>query len=990
MTKKLLLPILLILCILIAGCEPTIEQSNIISELPEEIIELVKEDPSLLTKYANGEIELPANVSADMIDTLLEENTPIEETITPPNVFDYILQGSGTIKDPYLIYTVEDLMVLQQYSYASLASHYMLMDDIYLSVVEYGESNWSPIGGYDDYFTGTFDGNGKVIYNLTIYVDDSSDDTYSISVGLFSNIYGSDAVVRNLGIENSSIFVKNDMIASVSAGFIAGNSMSGALIDNCHFQGSITVINTKSSYIGGIVGNSSMSPITNCYGDISTTMNIIPSKEFELNNAILNSYIGGIVGQTSGIIFRCYTKIDINVISNAVCNAGGIAGLTRNSISNCYSVGTINNSTISGGIVGSNSEMNFFSSIVENCFAAVAIYFDEATMPQNFIGISTNSHFSAGGIAGECYTIIRNCYAMGKIDVPFEAGGIVGYNNSTLIENCISLQSLISGAINVFRVSGTESQYSNSLKNNWGWKGIEIINNGKIVLSFFSHQSMITGGNFSIEDSLSPDFYKSLGWDFYSDNPIWTFDAEFGLPVLSGLDLKYMHGFDLSYFTLDAEKDFIPYAFQGYGTIEDPYLIYTADELALINRLSEYFLDSHYKLMNDITLPIPLEGESNWYPIGADLYPFKGTFDGNDKSIFGMTIVDSFSMASFGLFGVLDTSARVSNLNLVDVSIIYSADKSMVGGGIAAVNLGVIENCSVSGVIDSSYTLIIDYETIFEEDSTILLDYWLNISYMGGIVGANIGTVTKSHSNIDMFIEASGGYGGIAGLNSGTIKQTFSAGSIQHNHAEEELPLFLAYVGGIAGYNNLIIENCYSTGYLASQGFVGGIVGFNVFDNYIFDAFDEYTENADSIEVPLVARISNCYTTNEMVAGSLTSAGIAAVNTGVIESCVSLPQSLMSLGPMGIVVGTELDSDEYDSGILINTYTSNRYPLEEDLANSNSSVKMTTLSRLLQRSFYQSLGWDFTEIWDTKSGYGFPILKGVKGQENLVTPDTFK
>ena len=93
--------------------------------------------------------------------------------------------GSGTAEDPWQINTAEQLDLIHN----DLTAHYVLTEDIDLSDYE----NWDPIGAFqplsdkpeeaeiphpDFAFTGTFDGNGHTISNLTI------DAPVSMGVGL--------------------------------------------------------------------------------------------------------------------------------------------------------------------------------------------------------------------------------------------------------------------------------------------------------------------------------------------------------------------------------------------------------------------------------------------------------------------------------------------------------------------------------------------------------------------------------------------------------------------------------------------------------------------------------------------------------------------------------------------------------------------------------------------------------------------------------------
>ena len=86
--------------------------------------------------------------------------------------------------------------------------------------------------------------------------------------------------------------------------------------------------------------------------------------------------------------------------------AGGLVGINRNSISNCYAIGNVDSSTknstltYSGGLVGWNENVT-----VENCYATGDV---EATS-------YSNCKTYAGGLIGSSKGFLINCYATGKV-----------------------------------------------------------------------------------------------------------------------------------------------------------------------------------------------------------------------------------------------------------------------------------------------------------------------------------------------------------------------------------------------------------------------------------------------------------------------------------------------------------------------------------------------------------------------------------------------
>ena len=111
--------------------------------------------------------------------------------------------GNGTNTDPYKITTATQLKALADYVNAGNSNeaankYYKLLNNIDLS----GYDNWKPIGNnnlnnINNRFRGNFDGNGKMVQNITINRPTETE------IGLFGYIY--QANIQNLGVENCNI-----------------------------------------------------------------------------------------------------------------------------------------------------------------------------------------------------------------------------------------------------------------------------------------------------------------------------------------------------------------------------------------------------------------------------------------------------------------------------------------------------------------------------------------------------------------------------------------------------------------------------------------------------------------------------------------------------------------------------------------------------------------------------------------------------------------
>ncbi|SHI86025.1 S-layer homology domain-containing protein [Lutispora thermophila] len=158
--------------------------------------------------------------------------------------------------------------------------------------------------------------------------------------------------------------------------------------------------------------------------------------------------------------------------------------------------------------------------------------------------------------------------------------------------------------------------------------------------------------------------------------------------------------------------------FDGEGTWENRYKIYTAEELAklaeLVSSKDEHYSSAYYELMNDIDLSAYNEG-AGWKPIGRYIEKapfsfndasFRGHFDGKDHSISGLTInyrgISDFNylMDSIGLFGCIDGGV-VENVRLIDVDI-----NSALGAGavVGRVKSGTVQNCAALNSMVKGYS----------------------------------------------------------------------------------------------------------------------------------------------------------------------------------------------------------------------------------------------------------------------------------------------
>ena len=231
------------------------------------------------------------------------------------------------------------------------------------------------------------------------------------------------------------------------------------------------------------------------------------------------------------------------------------------------------------------------------------------------------------------------------------------------------------------------------------------------------------------------------------------------------------------------------------------YTVTSAEGLKNIAKL----VNEEWKLGINITLTADIDLKGiDWTPIGKDdNKAYTGTFDGNGKTITGLTVTGSYKYA--GLFGDIDENGTVKNVVLEGVQI-TSDNSSGYAGGVAGDSWGTIENCSVSGSVSGT-------------------------TFAGGVVGSQRGgsiTGCNSSATVKGVIFA----GGIAG-------ETNSGASLTGCYATDDVTVENdgtnnSHAGGVVGYNGGgTLTACYATGSVTGSGsgtiYVGGVTGSNNF-----------------------------------------------------------------------------------------------------------------------------------------------------------------
>ncbi|RVU11965.1 GLUG motif-containing protein, partial [Methylobacterium oryzihabitans] len=199
-----------------------------------------------------------------------------------------------------------------------------------------------------------------------------------------------------------------------------------------------------------------------------------------------------------------------------------------------------------------------------------------------------------------------------------------------------------------------------------------------------------------------------------------------------------------------------------------------------------------------------LDGSGTTYAdalVGTGATRFSGTFEGLGHTLTGLTIDKAGEFA--GLFGAVGSGGTVRNLGLVGGSVRGSSYV----GGLVGYNVGTVSRSYAVGAVTS-----------FDRSSLSL----------GGLVGANSGTVSRSYAAGAVTGTSTGtvnSMGGLVGLNGtgGTVSQSYSTSAVTGSTTGSSVS-----VGGLVGqnYGGSVIQS-YATGAVSGSSSVGGLVGFN-------------------------------------------------------------------------------------------------------------------------------------------------------------------
>ncbi|HJT34293.1 MAG TPA: GLUG motif-containing protein [Pirellulales bacterium] len=638
-----------------------------------------------------------------------------------------------------------------------------------------GSAGFVPIGGNAvAAFTGSLNGNGNTISNLTI-------NSASLAfVGLFGEI-GSNGAIHDVGLVGGSVS------GGMDTGALAG--INGGTLTNVYETGAVTAAGSA-RIVGGLVGsNLAGGTIAQSYATGQVTAGDLSS-------------VGGLVGENFSSISQSYATGAL--AGGDFAFAGGLVGENFNSISDSHATGAVTTGTFgtTGGLVGYNLSGTITQSYASGAVTVGANSFAGGLVGQNFTGASiANSHAIGavssagadvwlGGLVGQNdpEATIINSQAFGAVTSTaslspqnsnnncfnvvcdfVNVGGFVGANFGTITgatwttapANCAASFTCAAGNVSVGALgqgggfAGYNEgifRYAFATGNVTGAAGLPDTVNGNVFDNTTQIAGFVANNHGQIVHAFATGKVGTAGTMWlsaagFAGNNEGTIDASFATGAVTAGDNSTVGGFVQS----NAPDNFSP-SCPG---------CFTGD--AFNNSAAI----SNSQAFGNVT-------------VGA--FSAAGgfaTIAGNGQGVTGGSFTNVSASGAVnaghdsivgGLIAVLGASGTILNSAANNTAVASSGANSIVGG-VAGLNEGTISDTSstapVSGTSDS---------------------------YIGGVAGINLGLVTGAST--DPAVGGSGGnnfVGGIAGLN---------VGSIDNSNGQVDLASGTPnYTGGVAGVN---------------------------------------------------------------------------------------------------------------------------------------------------------------------------------------------
>lgn len=359
-------------------------------------------------------------------------------------------QGRGSMNDPYIISTAEEMKSIGNLLENDVITCFKLAGDIDMS----GISGWTPINPFNSARGIYFDGNGKTVSN------------FNAGSGTWSSMFGVlHGTVCNLTLKDPVLSCGASSPCGILCAWAGNNTGTlEATVENVHIVGGkAEYTGTSATVFGGMCGNACNATFKNCSyeGTVSRS-----GKCTDVDNYVGT---GGLIGKTLGNVKMLGCHVSGTVYCAAGRATGGLVGYWsvaagEGDMDSCWTDATVTSvNDCTGGLVGWFAGGVFRNNWAENASVDCGL---KASGTYSYcgglIGHSSTSidlsdcHFAGsikgkgtiiGGVIGQATNGIRiqRCWFDGSITGGSYIGGILsrtGNKEGYLLSDCYSRGSI--------------------------------------------------------------------------------------------------------------------------------------------------------------------------------------------------------------------------------------------------------------------------------------------------------------------------------------------------------------------------------------------------------------------------------------------------------------------------------------------------------------------------------------------------------------------
>lgn len=359
------------------------------------------------------------------IKALFTGSGAIAKVFYNPATFGTAINYSGNIGGAKLTaYQLVNTVAKLQSINSFLSGNFALSRDIDASTivnfVPLGTNGAGTVTNGGNGFTGSFDGQGRIIDRLTVSRGTSD------YIGLFGVVGGGAATtIENLSLTNAKVTGASYIGGLVGANYNIATGGAGATIRNVSVGGTVTgrALSTYiGSLIGGLIGYSRGVDITEAAAQVTVA-------------AGPGTGIGGLVGANEGGSIarsRATGNVAAAVVQGSVASGvGGLIGIqVDGSITDSFATGNVTTGSVQGnnigGLVGTFTTNGTAQRMIVNSWASGAVSTGK---------YSTN----VGGLAGEVMsTMVLHAYASGPVYGGLDSenvGGLIGLAQASTLDD---------------------------------------------------------------------------------------------------------------------------------------------------------------------------------------------------------------------------------------------------------------------------------------------------------------------------------------------------------------------------------------------------------------------------------------------------------------------------------------------------------------------------------------------------------------------------